>query len=83
MLAYLVGQPFAVDQYLLWSIAEGGKPFGTAMPAFKDKLSREEIFMIVAYLRADLPDLEDAPAPAKGSGATGTSEPDPATHDID
>lgn len=83
MLAYLVGQPFAVDQYLLWSIAEGGKPFGTAMPAFKDQLSREEIFMIVAYLRADLPDLEDAPAPTKGSGATGTSEPDPATHDVD
>jgi len=83
MLAYLVGQSFAVDQYLLWSIAEGGKPFGTAMPAFKDRLSREQIFAIVAYLRADLPDLEDSPAPTRGSGTAGANEPDPETHDID
>ena len=83
MLAYLVGQPFAVDQYLLWSIAEGGKPFGTAMPAFKEQLTREEIFMIVAYLRAGLPDLEDAPTPKDGSDAIDTDEPDPQTHDVD
>jgi len=83
MLAYLVGQSFAVDQYLLWSIAEGGKPFGTAMPAFKDRLSRKQIFAIVAYLRADLPDLEDSPAPTRGSGTAGANEPDPETHDID
>jgi hypothetical protein len=31
----LVQQPIAVDQYLLWTISEGGKPFDTAMPAFK------------------------------------------------
>ena len=83
MLAYLVGQPFAVDQYLLWSIAEGGKAFGTAMPAFKDQLTREEIFMIVAYLRAGLPDPEDAPTPTDGSDAIDTEEPDPQTPDVD
>ena len=33
----------------LWTISEGGKQFGTDMPAFKDKLSREEIWKIIAY----------------------------------
>ncbi len=83
MLAYLIGQPFAVDQYLLWSIAEGGKPFGTAMPAFKDQLTRDDIFRIVAYLRAGLPDLEDAPSSANGSDVIDRAEPDPQTHDVD
>jgi hypothetical protein len=31
--------PYAVDTYLLWAIAEGGEPFGTQMPAFKDTLA--------------------------------------------
>ncbi len=83
MLAYLVGQSFAIDQYLLWSIAEGGKPFGTAMPAFKDKLSEEQIFAIVAYLRASLPDLEDSPVSTRGPSEHGGDEPDPKTYDID
>lgn len=83
LLAYLVDQPVAVDQYLLWSISEGGKPFGTAMPSFKDRLSREQIFQIVAYLRAGFPDLEDEPAPKKGPGAAETDEPDDRTHDIE
>jgi mono/diheme cytochrome c family protein len=43
LLAYMIRRPVAVDEYLLWSISEGGKQFGTDMPAFKDKLSREEI----------------------------------------
>ena len=83
LLAYLVDQPVAVDQYLLWSISEGGKPFGTAMPSFKDRLSREQIFQIVAYLRAGFPDLEDEPAPKTGPGAAETDEPDDRTHDIE
>jgi mono/diheme cytochrome c family protein len=83
LLAYMVQQPVAVDQYLLWSIAEGGKQFGTAMPAFKNRLSHEEIFQIVAYLRAGFPDLEDAPAAKDGPGAAATDEPDPRTHTID
>jgi len=52
LLAYMIRRPIAVDEYLLWSISEGGKQFGTDMPAFKDKLSREEIWKIIAYMRA-------------------------------
>jgi mono/diheme cytochrome c family protein len=85
LLAYMVQQPVAVDQYLLWSIAEGGKQFGTAMPAFKNRLSQEQIFQIVAYLRAGFPDLEDEPpAGTKGGpGAATTDEPERKARDID
>lgn len=79
LLAYMVQQPVAVDHYLLWSIAEGGKQFGTSMPAFKDRLSRQQIFQIVAYLRAGFPALDDGDA-ARTPGAPGaarTDEPDP------
>lgn len=55
LLAYLIQRPMAVDPYLLWSISEGGKEFDTAMPAFKDVLKREEIWRIVAYMRAGFP----------------------------
>lgn len=85
LLAYMVQQPVAVDQYLLWSIAEGGKQFGTAMPGFKNRLSEAQIWQIVAYLRAGFPDLEDGEGPdkAKDPGAATTDEPDPKTHTID
>ncbi len=85
LLAYMVQQPVAVDHYLLWSIAEGGKQFGTAMPAFKNRLSQEQIFQIVAYLRAGFPDLDDGEPPAAQSapGAATTDRPDPKTHTID
>lgn len=55
LLAFLVQKPIAVDEYLLWSISEGGKPFDSAMPAFKDRLTREEIWQIVAFMRAGFP----------------------------
>lgn len=79
LLAYMVQQPVAVDHYLLWSIAEGGKQFGTSMPAFKDALSQEQIFQIVAYLRAGFPDLDDGEgSPARDvPGAAKTDDPDP------
>jgi len=83
LLAYMVQQPIAVDQYLLWSISEGGKQFGTAMPAFKNQLSQEQIWQIVAYLRAGFPDLENGDEPAKNGGAATTDEPDAKTHTID
>lgn len=41
----------AKDDYLLWTLAEGGLPIASDMPAFKDVLSRNEIWQIVAYLR--------------------------------
>jgi mono/diheme cytochrome c family protein len=60
VLAFMITRPIAVDPYLLWSVSEGGKQFESKMPAFKDKLTREEIWKIIAYMRAGFPgpDLE-------------------------
>ena len=55
LLAYMIGRPVSVDEYLLWSIADGGKQFDSEMPAFKDRLSRDEIWRIVTYMRAGFP----------------------------
>jgi mono/diheme cytochrome c family protein len=55
LLAYLINMPMAVDEYLLWTISEGGTPLGTEMQAFKDKLAPEEIWKIVAFMRAGFP----------------------------
>lgn len=76
LLAYMIQQPVAVDQYLLWSISEGGKQFDTAMPAFKNELSEKQIWQIVAYLRAGFPAIEDAPKPS-GAPPAKTDEPSP------
>ncbi len=43
------------DGYLYWTIAEGGQPFGTAMPAFKQNLSKQQIWAVIAYIQAGLP----------------------------
>ena len=48
-------RPIAVDEYLLWSISEGGRQFDTEMPAFKGTLSREEIWKVIAFMRAGFP----------------------------
>jgi mono/diheme cytochrome c family protein len=55
LLAYMIQMPMSVDEYLLWSIAEGGKQFGTSMPAFKETMSPEEIWKTIAYMRAGFP----------------------------
>ena len=55
LLAYMINMPMAVDEYLLWTISEGGKPLGTAMPAFKDSLTKEQIWQIIAFMRAGFP----------------------------
>jgi mono/diheme cytochrome c family protein len=60
LLAYMIRRPISVDEYLLWTVSEGGKAFGTEMPAFKEKLAREDIWRIIAYMRAGFPAL---PAP--------------------
>jgi mono/diheme cytochrome c family protein len=56
LLAFMIRRPITVDEYLLWSISDGGKAFDTDMPAFKDKLSREAIWNVVAYMRAGFPE---------------------------
>ncbi|MGI9422989.1 MAG: c-type cytochrome [Hyphomicrobiaceae bacterium] len=52
LLAYMIKRPISADEYLLWAIADGGSQFQTAMPAFKDKISRDEIWQIIAFMRA-------------------------------
>lgn len=55
LLAYMISRPIAVDEYLLWSIADGGAQFQSQMPAFKDTLSRDDIWRVIAYMRAGFP----------------------------
>ena len=55
LLAYMVQMPMSVDEYLLWSIAEGGERFNTAMPAFKGRLSEKDIWRIITFMRAGFP----------------------------
>lgn len=57
LLAYMIRRPISVDEYLLWTVSDGGKAFGTEMPAFKGKLSRDDIWRIIAYMRAGFPSV--------------------------
>ena len=41
--------------YMYWTIAEGGRAFESEMPAYRDKLSRKDIWAVIAYLRAGMP----------------------------
>ncbi len=43
------------DSLMYWTVAEGGAQFGTAMPAFKDTLSKDDIWAVVAYVQARMP----------------------------
>lgn len=57
---YISRRPWAADEYLLWSVAEGGTPFGSSMPAFSRQLTRQQIWQIIAYMRAGFPrDISD------------------------
>jgi len=40
------------DGYLFWRISEGGMAFQSAMPAWKSVLSDDEIWALIAYVRA-------------------------------
>ena len=40
---------------MYWAIAEGGAPFGTGMPAFKDTLSKDDVWAVTAFIQAHLP----------------------------
>ena len=55
LLRQFVQMPMSGDEYLLWTISEGGERFGTDMPAFEDKLGEEDIWKIIAYMRAGFP----------------------------
>lgn len=57
LLAYMVQMPMAVDEYLFWAISEGGQPFGTDMPAFKNLLAEDELWSVISYMRSGFPQL--------------------------
>ena len=50
-IAFVIDKPIATDGFLFWTISEGGEKLGTAMPAFKDVLSRKERWQVILYLR--------------------------------
>ncbi len=59
LLAYLIQSPVAADSYLMWTISEGGTANKTDMPAFKEALSKEEIWKIILYMHAGFPKLDE------------------------
>lgn len=60
-LAWLSNMPMSRwDPFMAWTIAEGGAQYGTAMPAFKDKLSKDDIWAVTAYIQAHLPQAKAA-----------------------
>lgn len=59
LLAFLVKMPRAVDGYLYWSIAAGGARFGSEMPAYQGLLLEDEIWKIIAFMRAGFGESSD------------------------
>ncbi len=51
-LGYTMSMPVAQDDFLYWTISEGGEQFGSAMPAFKTTLKPDQIWSIVAAVRS-------------------------------
>jgi mono/diheme cytochrome c family protein len=45
----------AAQPYMYWTISEGGRAFGSEMPAFKEKLGGPDIWAVIAYIRAGMP----------------------------
>ena len=58
-IARMMGMPIFSDEYLFWTISEGGTPVGSAMPVFKNTLNEEEIWKIIAAARAGFPAPKD------------------------
>jgi mono/diheme cytochrome c family protein len=59
-LAVMIESPMLNDEFLLWTVSDGGVPLGTGMPAFKGTLSTQEIWKIVAFMRAGFPSLHNS-----------------------
>lgn len=49
-LAFTRRLPVTTDAFFFWTISEGGKSFGSAMPAFSEQLSDNEIWQITHYI---------------------------------
>jgi len=59
-LAFLIDRSRAVDEYLLWTISEGGAQFGSKMPAYKTVLTERQIWQIAIYMRAGFAPVGEA-----------------------
>jgi mono/diheme cytochrome c family protein len=60
-LAWLSNMPTSRwDPFMYWTVAEGGVRFGTGMPAFKGSLSKGDIWAVIAYIQAHLPQAKAA-----------------------
>lgn len=53
-LAFIMDRWIATDDFLMWSIAEGGMKLKTDMPAFKDVLTEKQRWQIIHYLRKEI-----------------------------
>lgn len=59
-----LAEPLNGDDYFLWTISDGGRPFGTDMPTFRGDLSDADIWKIITFMRAAFAeDGEPKPAP--------------------
>jgi mono/diheme cytochrome c family protein len=43
------------DEFMVWTIAEGGTALGTSMPAYRELLSQEDIWAVTAYIQENIP----------------------------
>lgn len=50
-LDWVVDMPMMRDAMLYWSISEGGKEIGSAMPAFKEILTEQERWLVITYMQ--------------------------------
>jgi mono/diheme cytochrome c family protein len=56
-LAWLMHTPMSrSDPYVYWTIAEGGEQFASEMPAFKNTLSKTQIWQVISFIRKGLPE---------------------------
>lgn len=63
-LAHMIRMPMLNDEYLLWTMSEGGEPVGSEMLAFKETLTEDEMWKIVAAMRAGFPSPAEPNTPA-------------------
>ena len=66
-LAWSLSKPDLKDDFLLWTIAEGGAQFGSSMPGFKADLREGQIWEIITYVRAAFEGREARAPSALGS----------------
>jgi mono/diheme cytochrome c family protein len=43
------------DEFMYWTIAEGGAALGTSMPPYRQILSRDDIWAVTAYVEENIP----------------------------